>query len=366
MKTTIGHFVDSDVFGGAEVVVLDLCVELKSNSYRPVICIFKNPELESRAAQAGIEILRVPNYHRFKSIYSLPIFTCSFSSFLKKHHISLLHSHLFGAITGASAACRIAGVPHVGTLHDVYMVEERRSLGLLLKLSHLLGTNFVVVSNAMKEFYSSILPDPSLILNGVPCVEESSSSEDIREKLGVSQQDLVIVNVGRLVPLKRQRDLIQAFLKLGSQRSVKLFLCGDGPERKFLQREIDELGLGESVSLMGFRRDVADVLRVSDIYVQCSETEGLSRSILEALSVGLPVVASNVGGNIELVRDGINGFLFSTGDVESLVEKVSLLLGDSLKRRIFGEKSQELFKNYFTLEKMVDGYLGLYEKLLFE
>jgi glycosyltransferase involved in cell wall biosynthesis len=145
---------------------------------------------------------------------------------------------------------------------------------------------------------------------------------------------------------------------------TRFALLGDGPLRTNLESLSQELGLGEKVFFFGEQQDVIPYLSAFDIFVLSSETEGLSLSICEAMTLGKPVVATDVGGNQELVEDGKTGFLVSVGDAAGLAEAIIRLLKDPDMVQTMGQKAREKAVRQLGLERYVNEYQSIYEETL--
>jgi len=135
---------------------------------------------------------------------------------------------------------------------------------------------------------------------------------------------------------------------------------GDGRLKEKLLARAEQLGLGRKVRYLGTREDVADVLAAMDIFVLPSVIEGLSYSILEAMASGLPVVATRVGGNGELIREGVDGHLVPPGDSPALVEALTHLISDEGARRAMGSQVRQRAVQTFSLQEMVTHYQTMY------
>lgn len=359
----IGQFIDTESTGGAETVVLELCRLLQAQDMEPVLLHFGSAHLSERAAAWGIEQRIVPGKADYKSAATLPRFIWQFRRFLQLQRIDVLHSHLFDPITTAAPACLLAGIPHVGTLHDVYVVAEKPARIRLLQAASLLGTRLVCVSRHMERFYRQRArfgrQALQVIYNGVSLMPPVPTGR-LRPALGLQADDLVIACVGRLVGLKNHRLLLQAFSHLPVALSPHLLLIGDGPMEAQLRQWAGELGIAARVHLLGRRTDVPELLTSSDIFALVSDTEGLSCSILEAMSVGLPVVATAVGGNPELVVDGKTGFLIAPGDAAGLYARLLALAREPKLRQRLGQAGRRRVAARFSLETMLNGYLRLY------
>jgi glycosyltransferase involved in cell wall biosynthesis len=172
-----------------------------------------------------------------------------------------------------------------------------------------------------------------------------------------------------LAAVKDQATLIRAFKNvlevspLGKQR-LRLVIAGDGPLRVQLEKLIDELEIGEFVWITGDRNDIPDILRLLDIFVLPSIGEGISNTILEAMATGLPIIATNVGGNPELVEDGVNGYLVPSNDPEKLAESIVKLTEANNTRSSMGKASLEIVSEKFNWDNTVEKYLNVYDGLL--
>lgn len=200
------------------------------------------------------------------------------------------------------------------------------------------------------------------IYNGVDyqrftCQHRKSTSDTTR-----------IISVGRLQSVKNFPVLIMAIknLKASGYENIHLNLVGDGPEKASIQQSIIDNSLQGQVILLGNRNDIPDLLMNSDIFVLPSLIEGISNTILEAMSVGLPIIASRVGGNPELILDGQSGQLFPSGDVYALVKALKLYIDNKQIRHSHGEKSRERVETLFALSQMIQKYHAVYQQAKIE
>jgi len=128
-----------------------------------------------------------------------------------------------------------------------------------------------------------------------------------------------------------------------------------------MRKEAHEKGLSDNVHFLGERQDIADILTQLDIFVLCSRSEGLSITLLEAMAAGLPIVATAVGGNPDLITDGINGILVPSGDNRALAGAMLKILDDKHMARSLGEAAKRSYESRYTLDKMVERYIELFE-----
>jgi sugar transferase (PEP-CTERM/EpsH1 system associated) len=182
------------------------------------------------------------------------------------------------------------------------------------------------------------------------------------------QAACVIGSVGRLVAVKDYPTLLRAFARLRSLHAqpdgLRLIVVGDGPEREALLQLARELGIERQFWLPGDRQDIADWLRAFDLFVLPSIGEGISNTILEAMASGLPVVASRVGGNPELVREGENGQLFPVGDADALANALQTYSQDDGLRVQAGIRARQRVESDFVIDRMAASYAEVYDGLL--
>jgi len=206
------------------------------------------------------------------------------------------------------------------------------------------------------------------IINGVNVNKFAPNSEQrnsVREELNLKEENILVGSVGRLVEVKNYPSLIRAFaIVIQKQPKARLALAGDGPERKLLEALIEELGLKHKVFLMGRREDVPSVMNAYDIFVLPSFREGLSNTILEAMSSALPVVVTNVGGSPEIVIENKTGHLFEVSQSSQLADLLDSLMTDRKKLQTMSEDARKHVVENYSLETMVNNYQQTYRDLL--
>lgn len=185
-----------------------------------------------------------------------------------------------------------------------------------------------------------------------------------RAALGYVEEDLLIGCVAMLIPVKRHVDLIDAFAHVHAQLpQARLLLVGDGELRGEIEARIATLGLGEFVRLPGECKDVENILPALDVFALASSSEGLSNAILEAHACALPVVATRVGGNPELVRDDC-GALVPSNDPPALASALLELLCDAPGRARLGSVARRRIEREHSLDAMAEAYIALHRHLL--
>jgi len=275
---------------------------------------------------------------------------------------------------------RLAGVRHcVHGEHgwDVHDLDGRsRKEQVLRRLHAPLVERYVTVSRSLRDYLVErvgIRPERiTTICNGVDTDKFRPAERKPLELLPASLQGeglVVVGTVGRLQPVKDQQALLRAFAELVGEggpgaASARLLMVGNGPLREALEKQAQALGIAHLTTFAGDRTDVAQLLQCMHVFVLPSRAEGISNTVLEAMATGLPVLATRVGGNVELVQDNGNGALFEAGDVAALKRLLAGYLADPGMRRRHGERSRQLAVESFSLKAMVDGYRGAYERLM--
>jgi len=227
----------------------------------------------------------------------------------------------------------------------------------------------IVNSSGVRDFYvhHGITPDKfCLIPNGEPAPAPSTlSRESLLAELGLPADTRIIGAVGRLWPQKRIKDLIWAADLLKVIRAdVHLLIIGDGPERERLERFQRNVRIEDKVHFLGQRSDVQQMLPHFDVLWLASAYEGLPNVIMEAMSHAVPVVASNISGNRDLVVSGETGFLVPLGDRAGFAKFTNKLLDDAELARRMGEAGRQRIVADFSVERMVARHADLYRELL--
>jgi glycosyltransferase involved in cell wall biosynthesis len=186
----------------------------------------------------------------------------------------------------------------------------------------------------------------------------------LRRRLGLDPARRYLVNVARLHPVKDQAMLLRAFGAVVAARpDVDLLLVGDGPLRGDLEGLARDLGVGPRVRFLGVRFDVPDLLRAADVFALTSVSEAASLTLLEAMASGLPVVVTDVGGNPEIVRAGVDGLLVPRGDDRAAAAAFLRLLDDPTAAARMGAAGRARVHARYRIEQTIDAYLGLYLRL---
>lgn len=284
----------------------------------------------------------------------------------------IVHSFLPLVTFMGALAGRLSKVPLVITSRRALGTHQERfailrPLDLMANfLSHSVTVNSkAVLSDVIKRDRAS--PDKLvLIYNGinfVPFEVASRIRDKLRGEMGLTGSDKVIIVVANLIPYKGHFDFLKAARLVSDRIPTALFwLVGDDRNiQNDLEHVASILGIHERVRFMGQRCDIDNLLAVSNLAVLPSHEEGFSNVILESMAAGLPVVATSVGGNPEAVVDGVTGWLVPPRNPVLMAEKIVDLLGNPQRAMSWGESGRRRVKALFSLEKMVQAYVKLYE-----
>lgn len=272
-------------------------------------------------------------------------------------HLHTSHAHTLGWLAGRLAKTRSIIVTR-------RMDHEIKGLFSFVKynsVDHIIAISEVIRATLIKSGLSR--EKLSVIHSAVDCRSPYPGS-DLRSTFGFRSDTPVIGTVATLAPKKGHETLFEATrIVKQHHRPVRLLVAGTGPQEPHLRRLAVRLNLAEEVVFAGFRKDIPQILNTLDVFVLASQDEGLGVALLEAACCGLPLVATNVGGIPEVVRDGSTGFLVAPADAEALAERIMYVLEHHKEAREMGERARAFVRENFSLDTMVQRYYDLYKQL---
>ncbi|EMI56114.1 glycosyltransferase [Rhodopirellula sallentina] len=331
-----------------------------------VVLLTRDGSRSEALREAGIEVVLIGKKFKLD-----PTALSRLTKWMKQWKPDVVHTWLFAANSFGRVAAKLCKVPVVIASErcvdpwkrNWHFFIDRR----LARLSDAITTN----SEGVRDFYHVHGIDGAqfeIIPNGVEAASHTSSSIDRStafERLEVANDRKLIVAVGRLWPQKRIRDLIWAGELLGTLRQdTTLVIIGDGPQREEMLRHRDTVSRPLHVRFAGARDDVQQLLPHADAFWIASEYEGQSNAVVEAMLAGVPVVASNIPGNRDLVEDGETGFLFDLGDEAKMVEITNVILNNPQLASKVTSNAKSNIENNFSVDAMIQRHVRLYEKLL--
>ncbi len=373
MNRSVIHLVDGAKFYGAEAVVLNLSLGLKRVGIRSMIGCFsdgkrRNEQLAALAKSNGIDVRYVREKKKLDFAIAKQIRdTCCESK------VAFVNSHGYKSSFYSMIAKIFYGIPFIVTCHSWTKEHPKlRFYNYLGKISMLFSERVVAVSETVASEIGNwphIRRKLRVIQNGINIENRlkdvgSAKKQVLRKELGVKEVSKLVGTLGRLIPLKAHDDLIRA-AKIVCEKmcDVEFILAGDGPLLSSLKVLAKRHGISDRFHFLGFRDDAISILQLLDVFVLPSKIEGLPISLLEAMAIGKPVVATEVGGIPSVIRDGFNGLLVQPGDVMSLAQSIVALLCYSDYREELSRKGKATVSKQFSMERMAKDYASLYKEL---
>lgn len=372
MPIRVCHIDSGDLWAGAEVNTTTLLKALARNrEVRLSVILLNEGEMARRLRSYGIEVEVIPeSQHGFFEIFT------GAARFLRGRPTDILHSHRYKENLLAAMLARRCGIPYlVSTRHgapEPFQGWRHIKHVAVRYLDHLVARHFadrvVSLSDEMRNGLLRHLPNDKVVTirTGIDTelVRSELTNGEAKCKLGIPEATRVVGYVGRLVPIKRLDIFFQAAKQMADQDpTLEFVIAGDGPEEARLRMLARELGLRDRVRFLGHRGDVYDVFRALDVFVLCSDHEGLPRSVLEALHLGVPAVARPVGGISEVIEDGVCGVLVNSADAGALADACVALLADEQRRKQLAAAGACLVERKFSIERAASEMASLYGKL---
>jgi sugar transferase (PEP-CTERM/EpsH1 system associated) len=375
-RPMIAHVVFGFHTGGLENGIVNLINRLPIDAFRHAVVALTScaPEFCRRVVRDDVDFieLRKPPGHAW-SVYP------GLYRLFRQLAPAIVHTRNLAALE-ATVPARAAGVPvrihgeHGWDTSDP--AGRSRKYRIVRRLYRPFVSHYVALSGHLEHYLRDAVgvagTRVSRICNGVDSARFSPSGSGRRRLPGSpfdASHHLVIGTVGRLQAIKDQITLARGFARLCHRDSpvaseARLMIVGDGPLRAELDAEIARLGIGDRVWLAGERADVPDVMRAMDVFVLPSRAEGISNTVLEAMASGLPVVATAVGGNPELVEHGRTGLLVPPSDAQALCDALAHYLACPERRHRHGSAGRRRVEAEFSIERMVADYESLYRDAL--
>jgi sugar transferase (PEP-CTERM/EpsH1 system associated) len=349
--------------GGIETMIVDMVRLLPKDQFHAEVAVFEGGgSLEQVLEKEGITVHRLGKREGVDAGLFLRL-----RSLLRDGRFDVLHTHNYAAWLYGNVARRLAGTAiHVHTEHSgVSASKIRYAAERFLSKS----TSFVVaVSDHVVDVLVNKIGVASsrvkLIYNGVNTARfqrNAAQREDVRQSLGIAPSEIVIGIVARLAPIKNHTYLLDAFAELlKSSPTVRLLIVGDGTERARLEAHAQQIGVSSTTIFTGERRDTERLLNAMDIYALASTSEGMNLTLLEAMSSGLPIVATAVGGNVEIVREGETGYLVPLNAPAEFARALAACASSETLRNTFGANARKSVAARFDEHAMIAQYAHLY------
>ena len=366
------HVAESAGWAGGEVYLVNLARVIDRERFALSVIAPEAGPLVSRLAALGIEPSVLPLARSLAS----PAMLGALVRRLRALRPDIVQSH--GARTNlyGRLACRLAGVPHhVSTVHNSlydYPVGAARRTAYLAadRLTAGLSSVTVCVARSLAQdlIERSRVPARRVVVipNGVDLARFDPAAGDggrVRQELGLGESPVVGI-VGRMTPQKSHADFLAAVARARRQvPALRALLVGDGPLRPAIETDVRGRGLAQTCVLAGVREDIPDCLAAMTVVALASHSEGFPFTVLEALAMARPLVATAVNGVPEIVEDGVNGLLAPPRQPDRLAEALVALLGDPVRAAALGAAGRKTVESRFGLALMVERLTDLYARL---
>ena len=348
----IAHVGDSMEMGGAEKLTATLCRLQRDKGHTATVhCLYRLGILGEELRTEGFEVvLHHPStyFHLVRSLYR---------SF-RRSRPDVVHCHNATAAIMAALPARLAGVKTViATRHGLV----KRPYQIRRELKFALASRWCDwIVGVCEGTRTNLLAVPFASRDKIIHIYNGAVPADIRA-VPQSKKGFTLLHVGRLVPLKDHATLLHAVaITRARHPNVQLWIVGDGPLEFNLQKLTHELGLNECVTFFGEQADVSPFMLAADLFVSSSITEGLPVSLLEAMSVGLPAVVTDVGGMGEIARLSGAVTLVPSSDPECMAAALCDAVVNKQKLPKMGQLASHCYEQYFRPERMFDDYMNLY------
>jgi len=369
-EVRIMHLISSNGIFGAEKVLLNLASNMNYNGIKSCIGVVNNLhnshlEVFKEAEERGIPAYVVESKGRFDfgAVRQL-------ERAIIENKINLLHTHNYKANFLGILAARRASVPVIATNHlwtksgwklRFYEFIDAIMLKVFVK-------KIIAVSESVKrDMVLAGIPGSRIkvILNGLDTAEPQNIDREIlRDSFGIDKGVKIIGVVSRLSPEKGHKFLFEAIQIIVQKHSgIKLLIIGDGPSKEGLIKEVEHLGISEKVVFAGYQPDMNRIYPIIDILIQPSLREGIPITLLEGMNQSKPIVATDVGGVSELIKDRFTGLLIQPASSAELYNAITALLDDNSLCEKMGQNARKFAQDNFSLEKMINSYRIVYEEL---
>lgn len=298
-------------------------------------------------------------------------------SVLRIEKPQLLHMHgSKAALIGKLTTVFFPSIPCLFTIHNFILDNYPRRTqklilgllekGLIMSCQKVITVSLALAENLIKTHH---IPENKIIIiyNGVDyrTFQPGPPCPNLKKELGLPDNILIIGTVARLIKEKGIEQIIECSQIIKRLRKDVFFLIvGDGPHRSYLEKTVYDHRLDDRIIFIGYRKDIGELLKIMDIFVLPSLSEGLGIALLEAMAMEKPVIGTNVGGISEIIANEENGYLFPPGNINELAEKIVSLIEQPQKRQQFAIQGRKFIEEKFSLKEMIAKTEELYLNIL--
>jgi glycosyltransferase involved in cell wall biosynthesis len=355
---------------GMEKHLLTLLPHLNGQPYEIVFLILIDPRhpvsdyLES-LKQQGIDTRSITIHHDIDPFCFLAVV-----KWLMRIKPVLVHTHLMHGDLYGIAAARFAGIKTIiSSKHNDDVFRSRQPLKIINYLLNRNTSRIITISDWIARFTQNVegvaREKIRTIYYAIEPVQASLDRNALRASLNMGSDDIVVGIIARLVEQKGHRYLIDAFAKaITENHRLRLLIVGSGGIEEELKKQVNQLSLQKKVIFTGYRSDTVDLLDAIDIFAHPSLWEGFGLSVLEAMNMGKPVVATRVSALPELIEDTVTGFLVAPRDVNALSDALVKLAGNPSLQQQMGASGQKRCRRIFSVDRMIQETRSLYAEVL--
>lgn len=359
---TVLHVNTEHGFRGGEIQNLHLAEGLSRRGHRCILALQEESALGERAEERGLDVRRRPMQGEFD-----PMAVAWLSGLIQQERPHVMHYHTSHAVTlGTLARLGRRGPTTVATRRTSF--PTRRNPLFRLKFSYRLDHVIAVSGSIKKDMVDAGLPPVhiSVVHSGIDLerFRQQADGTEFRRELGVGPDELLLGCVGALAPQKGHEHLLRAMAALSPAfPRLHLALLGEGDRQEYILDEARNLGIGDRVHLAGFREEIPEANAAFDVAVLPSVAgEGSPAVVKEAMAMGVPVVATRIGGVGEILENDRQGLLVPPDDEAALVEALASLLRDPERRRTLGAAGRSRVEA-FSMEQMIRRTEDVYKRL---
>lgn len=351
----IAHVVDSMEVGGAETLVMQMCRLQREQGHDP--CVYAVAALGALGEQMREDGFVVQaNVGQYMSDANR-----NFFGVFKRSRPDVVHLHNPTPTIYAAIPARMAGAPSiVSTRHSLVAPPHNAIMELKYGIAARFCDWVVGICDAttvnMKRLRNVPARKIARVYNGAVSLTPTPSDRSL------PKNGFTLIYVGRLAQVKNHSLLLQAFhAALSSMPALRLWMVGDGSERKMLENLASELGIASEVTFWGQQLDVAPFFSAADAFIMSSKSEGLPMSLLQAFSLGMPAIVTDVGGMAEVVRLANAGYIVPATSATEMAAAILKLASNETEREKMSANAESTFRAHFALQTMVDAYMDLYQ-----
>jgi L-malate glycosyltransferase len=356
----------SGIDGGTERQMFELIRGLSGRGMAPRLILLRFPKItkDLQYFTCPVSTLKLPRMASLKTIFKM----FGLAWFIRRENIRVVHVFFNDAAIVVPLFAKLGGAKVVASRRDMGTWYTRAALRVLpianWFVDRIVANSRAVADHAIRLEHGA--PAKFRVISNGYAFERSvgPALPGFRAELGLGPNDSIIGMVANLKPLKRHADALRALaIVRRTHPGAHLVILGTGRLLESLLTLARELKIEPYVHFVGNPPEVIPIVKHFNVGILCSESEGFSNALLEYMVCGVPPVCTQVGGNVELVKDGISGYLFPVGDVETMASRISMLLSDPELARNLGESARKTVQ-VFTVDAMVSAHVSLYSEML--